>query len=83
MRDAHPILKSQLSERGYFVKVRFVFADKRVMKNPFNGDYIEWDGRIPSINEHVCFDKCNLKYEVADVIHELVGWNLKYTVILR
>lgn len=64
------------------MNVRFVFTDKRVMKNPFNGDYIEWNGRIPSIGEHVCFDKCN-KYEVSDVIHELAGWNLKYTVVLR
>lgn len=75
-------MKSQLSEKKCFVNVRFVFANNHVMKNPFNGDYIEWNGRIPSINEHVCFDKCN-KYKVSDVIHELVGWNLKYTVVLQ
>ena len=43
-------MKSQLSEKECFVNVRFVFANNQVMKNPFNGDYIEWNGRIPSMN---------------------------------
>lgn len=64
------------------MKVCFKFALNIVRKNPFNGDYIEWDGRIPNIGELVCFDQCN-KYEVGDVIHELVGWKVRYTIMLK
>lgn len=64
------------------MKIRFKFMRNIAQKDPFNGDYIEWNGRIPNINEHVCFDKCN-KYEVVDVIHNLVGWSVMYTIMLK
>lgn len=49
--------------------------------NPFNGDYLECFDRVPNIGEHVYFS--SFKHKVLDVITELRGWEVSYTVVLE